>query len=103
MSRGKYLSLEEARKAGQLGQFAKEHPIDAVHPPGPPRGHRPLPSVEGREGEPVRPALSLEGGAVKGECVGMACVEHVSSASIFFLHFNDLRGTQRASVAGKTG
>lgn len=26
MARGKYLSLEEARKAGTLKQFAKEHP-----------------------------------------------------------------------------
>jgi hypothetical protein len=26
MSRGKYLSLEEARKAGRLDQFCKEHP-----------------------------------------------------------------------------
>lgn len=26
MSRGRYLSLEEARKAGKLDQFAKEHP-----------------------------------------------------------------------------
>lgn len=26
MSRGKYLSLEEARKAGKLERFAKEHP-----------------------------------------------------------------------------
>jgi len=26
MARGKYLSLEEARKLGKLGQFAKEHP-----------------------------------------------------------------------------
>ena len=26
MSRGKYLSLEEARKADQLKQFCKEHP-----------------------------------------------------------------------------
>lgn len=26
MSRGKYLSLEEARKKGQLKQFGKEHP-----------------------------------------------------------------------------
>lgn len=26
MSRGKHLSLEEARKAGKLKQFAKEHP-----------------------------------------------------------------------------
>lgn len=26
MSRGKYLSLEEARKEGKLKQFAKEHP-----------------------------------------------------------------------------
>lgn len=26
MSRGKYLSLEEARKKKQLEQFAKEHP-----------------------------------------------------------------------------
>ena len=26
MARGKYLSLEEARKAGKLKQFAKEHP-----------------------------------------------------------------------------
>ena len=32
MARGKYLSLEEARKAGQLEQFAKEHPIEDVHP-----------------------------------------------------------------------
>jgi hypothetical protein len=29
MSRGKYLSLEEARKAGKLEQFAKEHPSEA--------------------------------------------------------------------------
>lgn len=29
MSRGKYLSLEEARKAGKLDQFAKEHPTQA--------------------------------------------------------------------------
>lgn len=29
MSRGKYLSLEEAREAGQLGRFAKEHPSEA--------------------------------------------------------------------------
>lgn len=28
MARGKYLSLEEARKAGQLEQFAKEHPSE---------------------------------------------------------------------------
>ena len=26
MARGKYLSLEEARKIGKLSQFAKEHP-----------------------------------------------------------------------------
>jgi hypothetical protein len=26
MSRGKYLSLDEARKTGKLDQFAKEHP-----------------------------------------------------------------------------
>lgn len=26
MARGRYLSLEEARKAGKLDQFAKEHP-----------------------------------------------------------------------------
>lgn len=26
MARGRYLSLEEARKAGKLEQFAKEHP-----------------------------------------------------------------------------
>ena len=29
MSRGKHLSLEEARNAGQLDQFAKEHPSEA--------------------------------------------------------------------------
>ena len=29
MSRGKYLSLEEARKLGKLDQFAKEHPARA--------------------------------------------------------------------------
>lgn len=29
MSRGKYLSLEEARKEGKLKQFAKEHPSQA--------------------------------------------------------------------------
>lgn len=28
MSRGKYLSFEEARKAKQLKQFAKEHPSE---------------------------------------------------------------------------
>lgn len=29
MSRGKYLSLEEARKSGALERFAKEHPMEA--------------------------------------------------------------------------
>jgi hypothetical protein len=29
MSRGKYLSLEEARRSGALDRFAKEHPMDA--------------------------------------------------------------------------
>lgn len=29
MSRRKYLSLEEARKSGTLGRFAKEHPMEA--------------------------------------------------------------------------
>lgn len=29
MSRGKYLSLEEARKSGRLDHFAKEHPSEA--------------------------------------------------------------------------
>jgi hypothetical protein len=29
MSRGKYLSLEEARRTGQLERFAKEHPSEA--------------------------------------------------------------------------
>ena len=28
MSRGKYLSLEEARKLGQISQFCKEHPSE---------------------------------------------------------------------------
>lgn len=28
MSRGKYLSLEEARKLGKLKEFAKEHPSE---------------------------------------------------------------------------
>jgi hypothetical protein len=28
MSRGKYLSLEEARKSGKLDRFAKEHPSE---------------------------------------------------------------------------
>ena len=28
MARGKYLSLEEARKKGKLKQFAKEHPSE---------------------------------------------------------------------------
>ncbi len=28
MSRGKHLSLEEARKLGELDQFAKEHPSE---------------------------------------------------------------------------
>lgn len=28
MSRGKYLSLEEARNSGKLDQFAKEHPSE---------------------------------------------------------------------------
>ena len=29
MSRGKHLSLREARRLGKLGQFAKENPIEA--------------------------------------------------------------------------
>lgn len=29
MSRGKFLSLEEARNAGELDRFAKEHPSTA--------------------------------------------------------------------------
>jgi hypothetical protein len=29
MARGKYLSLEEARKTKSLGRFAKEHPSKA--------------------------------------------------------------------------
>lgn len=29
VARGKYLSLEEARRDGQLDQFAKEHPSEA--------------------------------------------------------------------------
>ena len=29
MSKGKYYSLEEARKKGKLDRFAKEHPIEA--------------------------------------------------------------------------
>lgn len=29
MSRGKYLSLEEARNSGQLDRFCKEHPSQA--------------------------------------------------------------------------
>ena len=29
MARGKYLSLEEARKKGKLDQFAKEHPSES--------------------------------------------------------------------------
>ena len=29
MARGKYLSLEEARKTGKLKQFAKEHPSES--------------------------------------------------------------------------
>ena len=32
MARGKYLSLEESRKTGQLDQFAKEHPIEDTNP-----------------------------------------------------------------------
>lgn len=32
MSRGKYLSLEEARNAEKLEQFAKEHPSEANEP-----------------------------------------------------------------------
>ncbi len=28
MSRGKYFSLEEARKSGKLDRFAKEHPSE---------------------------------------------------------------------------
>jgi hypothetical protein len=32
MSRGKYLSLEEARNSGKLEQFAKEHPSEADAP-----------------------------------------------------------------------
>lgn len=34
MSRGKYLSLEEARNMGKLEQFAKEHELDDPRPDG---------------------------------------------------------------------
>ena len=44
MSRGKYLSLEEARKSGKLDQFAKEHPIEDVHPQARPRTTRRQPT-----------------------------------------------------------
>ena len=32
MSRGKHLSLEEAREEGKLDRFAKEHPSEAERP-----------------------------------------------------------------------
>ena len=32
MSRGRHLSLEEARKSGDLDQFAKEHPSTGKKP-----------------------------------------------------------------------
>lgn len=32
MARGKHLSLEEARKAGQIDRFCKEHPSDGNEP-----------------------------------------------------------------------
>ena len=32
MSQGKYISLEEARKAKQLDRFAKEHPSEGDKP-----------------------------------------------------------------------
>ena len=32
MSRGQYLSLEEARNADQLDRFAKEHPAEGDEP-----------------------------------------------------------------------
>ena len=34
MARGRYLSLEEARKSGTLDRFAKEHQIQDPHPDG---------------------------------------------------------------------
>lgn len=33
MARGRYLSLEEARKVGQIDQFAKEHPSEGKDAP----------------------------------------------------------------------
>lgn len=61
MSRGKYLSLEEARRTGQLDRFAKEHPstgneqefdtlLDAIaqnKPPKKPRIFKPRSSKAG--------------------------------------------------------
>ena len=51
MARGKYLSLEEARKSGKLDRFCKEHPsvgdgerfdrlLDAMARGGPPTSRR---------------------------------------------------------------
>lgn len=51
MSRGKHLSLEEARRTGQLGRFTKEHPsigdeqefdalLDAIAQNKPPKARR---------------------------------------------------------------
>ena len=62
MARGKYLSLEEARKLGKLGQFCKEHPsegdqklfdrlLDAMAHGGPPtpKRRKPKGSEEGEQ------------------------------------------------------
>ncbi len=54
MARGKYLSLEEARKSGQLNQFAKEHPIDDVHPQAHPEAPGRCPLRRAGDGEPMR-------------------------------------------------
>ena len=67
MSRGKYLSLREARKLGKVDQFAKEHPakgdmakfdvlLDAM-------AHGELPSSQASQKPPSNGRTSNKGGS----------------------------------------
>lgn len=66
MSRGRYLSLEEARKTGQLKRFAKEHPIEDRHPDGAARFKRMLESAA--KGSPEGRQTSSQDAS--GDCSG---------------------------------
>ena len=88
MARGKYLSLEEARKAGQLNQFTKEHPIEDVHPQARPRTTRRQPT-----GAPL-----VGGGPIWSHVWVNHVWKELHPVPLIPFYFNALLGIRRAVV-----